>query len=223
MITEQEFQTIKERLQRELIPIGCIVMYSSKNVPNGYLPCEGQELLISKYQELYAVIGKTFGGTDKTFLLPDLQGRFVRGWDRGGNVDTDRKFGEEQEDAFQGHAHELKINELEMENNGSHDHDLYWAEFSIRDPSINDLNNHTCKYAVPYSLRETDSYGRKNRSYERLDGSTVEGSHSHKILLKEDCQGIGTPVDSIFCSVKNKVQCETRPKNIALIFCIKIK
>jgi microcystin-dependent protein len=44
--------------------------------PRGWLECDGRELDIKGHQELFAVIGYTFGGTDRgvTFTLPDLRG-----------------------------------------------------------------------------------------------------------------------------------------------------
>lgn len=38
----------------------------------------GANVTIADYPELYAVLGKTFGGDDTTFRLPDYRGRVVR-------------------------------------------------------------------------------------------------------------------------------------------------
>jgi len=43
------------------------------------------------------------GDNSTTFNLPDLRGEFIRVWDAGRGVDTNRGFGEDQLDAFQGH------------------------------------------------------------------------------------------------------------------------
>lgn len=45
------------------------------------------------------------GDNSTTFNLPDLRGEFIRVWDAGRGVDTNRGFGAEQLDAFQGHFH----------------------------------------------------------------------------------------------------------------------
>lgn len=48
------------------------------------------------------MIGTTFGEGDEetTFNLPDLRGEFIRGWDNGRGIDTERIFGSLQEDAI---------------------------------------------------------------------------------------------------------------------------
>lgn len=41
-----------------------------------------------------------------TFQAPELRAEFLRGWDDGRGIDTNRVFGSQQLDAFQGHKHE---------------------------------------------------------------------------------------------------------------------
>lgn len=56
--------------------IGEIRVFAFGMIPIGWLPCNGQVLEIAKYQALYSVIGKTYGGDgETTFALPNLQGR----------------------------------------------------------------------------------------------------------------------------------------------------
>lgn len=45
------------------------------------------------------------GDNSTTFNLPELRGEFVRNWDNGRGVDSNRGFGVDQLDAFQGHYH----------------------------------------------------------------------------------------------------------------------
>jgi len=74
------------------VPVGAIMPYAGANPPNGYLFCDGSEVLISKYYQLFQVIGYTYKLTGlqgvKTFALPDLRGRFPLGADNmdGGNT-----------------------------------------------------------------------------------------------------------------------------------------
>ena len=45
-------------------------------IPDGWLPCDGRLLPIATNNQLYALIGPTFGGdAQTTFALPDLRGR----------------------------------------------------------------------------------------------------------------------------------------------------
>jgi microcystin-dependent protein len=44
--------------------------------PNGFIKCEGYLLPIDQYNELFALIGTTYGGDGQTtFAIPDLRGR----------------------------------------------------------------------------------------------------------------------------------------------------
>lgn len=68
------------------LPIGAILPYAGANVPDGFLFCDGSEVLIAKYETLYNIIGGTYNGVvpllgtpGTTFRLPDLRGRFVLG------------------------------------------------------------------------------------------------------------------------------------------------
>ncbi|WP_408896004.1 phage tail protein [Nocardioides sp. R1-1] len=56
--------------------LGEIRMFGGSFAPNGWLFCQGQQLMISEYDALYTLIGTTYGGDgQETFHLPDLQGR----------------------------------------------------------------------------------------------------------------------------------------------------
>lgn len=76
------------------VPIGAILPYAGPTPPAGYLFCDGSEVEISKYGDLYDVISTTYNGIAalvgvNTFRLPDLRGRFGLGkdnMDNGGTV-----------------------------------------------------------------------------------------------------------------------------------------
>jgi microcystin-dependent protein len=72
------------------VPIGSIITYAGSNLPSGYLLCDGAEIQIGMYPELYSIIGNTYkAGSDylgvATFRLPDLRGRFPLGADNMNN------------------------------------------------------------------------------------------------------------------------------------------
>lgn len=215
----KELKALALELQDLIIPVGSIMCFASKNVPSNYVPCDGRELMISQYPKLYELLGRTFGEPESElgFLIPDLRGKFVRGWDDSSEIDPEREFGSYQEDAFQGHSHNFKCDSLEMDNQGGHDHDLYWAYREVRDTSSFDSNNHHTWMSIPYEDRKYWS----ESNLKTVDGSTVEGNHKHNISIKDNQIVVGEPIDSISGSTRNKVGTETRPKNIALLFCIK--
>jgi microcystin-dependent protein len=72
------------------LPVGAIIPYAGPNVPFGFLLCDGAEILISQYIDLYQVVGTTYNGNtallaSNTFRLPDLRGRFPLGKDNMDN------------------------------------------------------------------------------------------------------------------------------------------
>lgn len=53
--------------------IGTVCLFAFSFVPEGFLPCNGQELPIMNYEALFSLIGTQYGGDGKTnFKLPDL-------------------------------------------------------------------------------------------------------------------------------------------------------
>ena len=72
------------------VPIGALMPFAGSTPPAGYLLCDGSEVLISAYSELFAVIGYTYKTPSllkglSTFALPDLRGRFPLGRDNMDN------------------------------------------------------------------------------------------------------------------------------------------
>jgi len=66
------------------IPIGTILPYAGNTAPYGFLLCDGSEQEISKYSDLYDIIGTRYNGAAalggfETFRLPDMRGRFPLG------------------------------------------------------------------------------------------------------------------------------------------------
>lgn len=51
---------------------------NTNNIPDGWMPCEGQLLQISQNAALYALLGTQFGGNgSSTFALPDFRSRVI--------------------------------------------------------------------------------------------------------------------------------------------------
>ena len=72
------------------VPVGALFQFAGSTPPTGYLLCDGSEVLISSYSELFAVIGYTYKSPNllqglSTFALPDLRGRFALGRDNMDN------------------------------------------------------------------------------------------------------------------------------------------
>ena len=67
-------------------PVGAIIPYagvlSAKDIPRGWLLCDGSEVSIDDYPNLYNCIVNTYGDTlSGVFALPNLKGRVIVGYD----------------------------------------------------------------------------------------------------------------------------------------------
>lgn len=91
--------------------VGTVKAYAGPIIPDGYLLCDGRQILKSEYKELFTVLGTTYNlstDTDSTkFRIPDLRGRVVVGV---GSFDTTHLFtlGEKAGE----YEHLLTINEM---------------------------------------------------------------------------------------------------------------
>jgi len=93
------------------IPTGTIIAFASDSVtpPGGWLYCDGAPYSTTAFSRLNGVIGTKFNVTNPgtgLFRVPDLRGRFIRGYATvaAGGIAT-AAFGAQQDDAFQGHYH----------------------------------------------------------------------------------------------------------------------
>jgi microcystin-dependent protein len=102
------------------VETGTVIMHAGASVPAGFLECAGQSLNRTDYPGLFSVVGTVHGtASGSTFNLPDLRGRFVRGYDHGAGTDPDAasrtagsaggatgdNVGTKQEDEFKSHTH----------------------------------------------------------------------------------------------------------------------
>jgi len=70
--------------KESFIQPGVILPFAGNTLPEGFLLCDGSELTVSDYEELYSVIGTTYGSSDSTkFCLPDLRDKTL--WGAGTN------------------------------------------------------------------------------------------------------------------------------------------
>ncbi|WP_203808910.1 phage tail protein [Actinoplanes couchii] len=69
-----------------MVPIGTIATFAGGLdtgwlKQQGWLYCDGSEVIKSDYADLFFAIGGNYGSTRTTFFLPDLRARFERGVD----------------------------------------------------------------------------------------------------------------------------------------------
>ena len=180
-----------EQIQNSVsFPTGGVMMFTVSGVPTGWLECNGDVLAISKYTNLYNVIGQNYKtlnnfNTLSGFQIPDLRGQFVRGWNHGrqtgGDTLTARGIGTSQSDEFKLHTHSVTDN--------GHFH-------NIKDQALYD----------------TGHLG---------EGAGIDGGPINQIpdgtwpSMYTERSTTGITIVAAGSST------ETRPRNVALVYCIK--
>ncbi|WP_338606855.1 phage tail protein [Pelagibacterium nitratireducens] len=183
---------------------GTITFFAGSTPPDGWLKANGATVSRSAYSDLFSRIGTTFGAGNgsTTFQIPDLRGEFIRGWDDGRGIDGGRGLGSSQSDQNKSHEHTGSA-----ESGGAHSH---------TGSTSTDSHNHT----VPAAASDINGQG-QGRVYTTAttgnawNRSTTSDSHSHSLSINSG--GAHTHVLSIDSSGGN----EARPRNIALLACIK--
>ena len=79
------FNALESSIGSASMPPGMILPHGGSSAPSGFLMCNGATVSRTTYSNLFNVIGERFGMGDgsTTFQLPDLRGKFIRGF--GGN------------------------------------------------------------------------------------------------------------------------------------------
>lgn len=96
------------------VPVATILPFAGVSGPDGFMLCDGSELLASEHADLFSAIGTTYGTGQApgSFKLPDMCGRTPIGAGQGDGL-TDRVIG-----AVDGEeSHQLTIDEM-----ASHSH-----------------------------------------------------------------------------------------------------
>lgn len=72
---------IQETVEKNIFYPGIILPFSGTTPPPTWLICSGQAVSRVEFENLFNVIGVTFGSGDgsTTFNVPDLRGRFIKG------------------------------------------------------------------------------------------------------------------------------------------------
>ena len=188
-----------------------IAFFATSNAPIGWLKCNGNAVSRSSYASLFDKISTTYGSGDgfSTFTLPDLRGEFLRGWDDGRNIDTSRTFASAQAGAMLDHTHTGTTNSGE----GTHTH-------TISDPGHTHSHNYggtgnnnslwhpvtAGRIATAAGDNAGSGTGAINGNTTGISINTTSSAHTHTMTTGNPSTGGGT---------------ETRPRNIALLACIK--
>jgi microcystin-dependent protein len=96
---------------------GQVAYFAKTTAPTGWLKCNGATISRTTYAALFAAISTTFGEGDgsTTFVIPELRGEFIRGWDDSRGIDSGRTMGGFQDHALQEHQHPINITNRGMD------------------------------------------------------------------------------------------------------------
>lgn len=188
------------------LPPGTIIAFGGTTIPAGWLVCDGSAVSRTTYVPLFAAIGINFGGGDGviTFNLPDLRGRFMRGMDAGAGRDPDAATrtpskpgapGGDVVGSLQGDATAAPVNPFTTENTGNHTH----------------TNGTADRVLTHSSMFTADSF----------DNADVGGAEPD-IINSQPMATTGAHTHRIGGSFGSGGDKETRPKNVAVNYLIKL-
>ncbi|WP_142417024.1 phage tail protein [Bartonella massiliensis] len=179
--------------ERNLYPSGFIGTFGMRELPKGWLLCDGKAYLRNDYRALFDAIGTVWGEGDgvTTFNVPDFRGMFLRGFDSGRAIDTNRSFASVQTDLIESHQHQGQ--RLSMSHFTSNED--FW------DGNTTDVLGYRMGLFGGSSLANFMGIEREN-----LGGYIVE-----PYSLDEDQEVV----------LKNFGESETRPVNVSVLYAIK--
>ncbi len=211
---------------RQMAPPGLVDYFATTTAPSGWLKANGAAISRTAYADLYAAIGERFGNGDgfTTFNLPDLRGDFLRAWDDGRGVDGGRELGSLQMGGIQSHAHDATsapagghVHNGTATAAGQHTHSATTGtagehtHSGVVRPESRFIDGDDRAFYAGGSGKSTDPAGAHSHSVSIGNA----GSHSHQLSINSAGE------HSHDVAVKAAGGSETRPRNVALLVCIK--
>lgn len=196
---------------------GTVAWHAANSAPSGWLPCNGAQVSRSVYAALFQAIGTTYGAGDgsTTFNVPDLRGEFIRGLDNGRGVDTGRGIGTAQANETASHAHGASSNGAGTHGHGS---------------STNAVGDHT--HGVSGGVGgAVQIMGTQAGVVSAIGPGSVPSAYYTQYGGANILQGAGGHAHTVFVdvapdhthgiTVNAAGGAETRPRNVAMLACIK--
>lgn len=208
LATAKAVKTLNDKIDRAT-PAGEIAFFAGSTPPYGWLKANGAAVSRTAYRALFAAIGTTYGqgNGSSTFNLPDLRGEFIRGFDDGRNIDRSRALGSAQNQSMPDHYHGIGVmnttDDILIVNQS-------WNGGGNEYPVMEMAGEYNKVLKGRISSARLIDGGTLNdggRSYAPENGSAFHSGRVHHIATAiQDLSG-GS---------------ETRPRNIALLACIKV-
>ena len=179
------------------VPSGAVFCIAVATVPSGYLECNGAAVSRTTYAALFAVIGEQYGAGNgsSTFNIPDLRGEFIRGFDNGRGVDNNRSIASSQSDQNDQHSHGFSMTASTRSLTGTVTKIAETYNASGAASGVFTKTSGIMAAATPASTDSSPS-----------GGFSMDASHTH----------------SVSGSINNQGGNESRPRNIAMMYVIKV-
>jgi len=202
-------------------PAGTIIHSARSTAPAGYVKANGAAISRSTFSVLFTAIGTTYGSGNgsTTFNVPDLRGEFLRSLDDGRGVDSGRSLGSAQSSGFGRHNHSSGSSAVIASDGGAHTHSVTVGTAGAHSHSTDETLNTI-----------EDSGNREWGTASEDDGHAIEsgtnsaGGHGHSGSAANTGAG-PKHKHTITLTIGNDGNTansnETRPRNIALLACIK--
>jgi microcystin-dependent protein len=197
--------------------VGSVTAFATNTPHEGWLECNGQLVSRTDYSRLFAKIGSTYGNGDGTdsFNLPDLRNEFIRGCNQSSDLGTKQTHQlESHQHTDPGHSHtNVHNHSLNINSSGSHHHTLHG--------STNDINDFISQGYPKNNSHKTFRTSDRSASYGVADSNTNSGAHNHTGSIANNSTNTGSTLTGITAPSTGNHGSETRPRNIALMYCIK--
>lgn len=200
---------------------GQVAAFAGAAPPPGWLKANGAAVSRTHYARLFAAIGTRYGAGDgkTTFNLPDLRGEFIRGWDDARGLDASRTLGSVQAAMLSSHGHGASAASA-----GAHTHSISGSTAAANTAYLSRVRQlhggATSSIGVPVSGESSNGV--------TVDAHSISGAfalrftnsptaHAHAISGTAASAGAHTHA----ITVQPAGGHETRPRNLALLHCIK--
>ena len=204
------------------IPRGAIMPFFLNEPPDGWAPCDGQVWGLNSLGQAVTIGYES--GTD--LATPDLRGAFVRGLDKisptaqPAGRDVERPLGDYQADDFASHApaiapagdhmHETVL--AGAYNGGAHIHHFSKTGGGGGRNYPAGHENKLYRHAIYGGGTQEALVGYNAGANAIVEITATASNHQHETDLSGDHNHTLTPVGGA----------ETRPKNVAMLYCIKL-
>jgi microcystin-dependent protein len=221
----------------EASPPGVISGYGGLTAPSGWLECDGTSYTVASQTNLHAAIADIYGGDGGTnFNVPDIRGKFLRGWDHGATIDPDRATrtdaggggtgdnqGTQQDDIGVAHVHTI-----------AHTHTITHTHTIAHTHTAGSLSAasagaHTHTYSAVISSVQGNAAKSGSSTLQFSPPTSSAGAHTHTITGTSSASsaadsGASSAADTGASSASDSGSVggnETRPINIYTMFIIK--